>query len=789
MALSVSAYKNNTVSSVSGTTFNSNGTPFASGDVGRCIVMTSGSAIGQMRKIVSYTDTNTVVLDYAWNISPFRDYINAAKDAVFAEVNPAASDAWTMSSFFDDIDDTTNINKIAGDQAYELVGTNVLTISSGAFLYDRNISFYGNSSNFDINAAGYVRFGDIDEDGNVFNGIQFIETSGDWDPARSWTNSADGDAGDLHFYNSLISIVDGASGDGIFWSLFESADAKYRIVGCTFNGILGSRIRGDETVLKDLIFEGQGTAPNWQTVGPYGTLGLIDNVTFINKERVFYWNHAYGGFIVKNISFTNINQALVYSTGTQSVDAIIIGFSADDMDDLTYVVNVATTATGSNVTLKNPIKSSVVDADLDAITDSYKRVIWNPSNSTMEDETVTDGSWDAYEAEWWTISMATSGNRTLANGTTTTPYTQAIISYKYLPNVLVEPARLPSLVQFTGIEDSSITEATKATVDAYTAISNGERLYDRSKAWTFDNFDDRFPTKGGLLINGVGTQLQLNAVSLVIDGDAASAFAVSQTGDGTITIDAGSKFNKTAAGFGMITTTGTITIEDLTDVDDWKFDGNVILNAALDLTDVNITGNLTIATGANSTLDFSNVNVDGSVTNNSGSNTLTINSTDGSSLTAGDAGSGNGQTNIVQSVPIKITVKDISSGSVISGAMVGLIADAGGDLPSKESVTIVRATNTATVTHTAHGLVDNEYVIIKGAVQKDYNGTYQITYIDANSYSYTVANTPTTPATGTITSTASIIKEVTDAAGEVNKTFRFTSDQPVTGKVRKATIV
>ncbi|MCP4088392.1 MAG: hypothetical protein GY746_01160, partial [Gammaproteobacteria bacterium] len=47
---------------------------------------------------------------------------------------------------------------------------------------------------------------------------------------------------------------------------------------------------------------------------------------------------------------------------------------------------------------------------------------------------------------------------------------------------------------------------------------------------------------------------------------------------------------------------------------------------------------------ADTTLAFSNVTVTGSVYNDSASNTLTINATNGSSLTAGDPGTGDGQT-------------------------------------------------------------------------------------------------------------------------------------------------
>jgi len=66
---------------------------------------------------------------------------------------------------------------------------------------------------------------------------------------------------------------------------------------------------------------------------------------------------------------------------------------------------------------------------------------------------------------------------------------------------------------------------------------------------------------------------------------------------------------------------------------------------------------------------------------------------------------------------------------------------------------ITRVSTTATVITTApHGITVGEtaYVVISGAVEPDYNGTYTATSTGASTYTYTVANSPTTPATGTI---------------------------------------
>lgn len=64
---------------------------------------------------------------------------------------------------------------------------------------------------------------------------------------------------------------------------------------------------------------------------------------------------------------------------------------------------------------------------------------------------------------------------------------------------------------------------------------------------------------------------------------------------------------------------------------------------------------------------------------------------------------------------------------------------------------ITRDSSTATVTTSVdHGLQTGDYVTISGAVETEYNGTYQITVTGVDTYTYTVSGTPDSPATGTI---------------------------------------
>jgi len=136
-----------------------------------------------------------------------------------------------------------------------------------------------------------------------------------------------------------------------------------------------------------------------------------------------------------------------------------------------------------------------------------------------------------------------------------------------------------------------------------------------------------------------------------------------------------------------------------------------------------------------------------------------------------------------------ITVKDIGTGADIEGARVLLLAsDATGDFPFEESVTeITRSSSTATVDHTAHGMTTGDFAYIQGANQTEYNGAYEITVTGVDDYTYTVAGTPVTPATGTIISTGGYFNSLTNPSGIVTDTRSIDSDQPVEGRVRKST--
>ncbi len=151
-------------------------------------------------------------------------------------------------------------------------------------------------------------------------------------------------------------------------------------------------------------------------------------------------------------------------------------------------------------------------------------------------------------------------------------------------------------------------------------------------------------------------------------------------------------------------------------------------------------------------------------------------------------GTGASTTVISGAVNATVTVKNSATPpAAIENANVLVLATSGGPMPVDVTVTITRLDSTATVTHTAHGMATNDKVLIKGANQPEYNGVYIIIKIDDNSYSYTVSGTPETPATGTIKATYAALFGLTNSSGVITMSRVFSSNQPISGRVRKAT--
>lgn len=103
---------------------------------------------------------------------------------------------------------------------------------------------------------------------------------------------------------------------------------------------------------------------------------------------------------------------------------------------------------------------------------------------------------------------------------------------------------------------------------------------------------------------------------------------------------------------------------------------------------------------------------------------------------------------------VKVFKSTDSSAPLLAGAAGYLISVLDACLVNgynSKTITITRDGTTATATSSAHGFSTGQCLLIAGADQADYNGEFYITVTGDNTFTFTVANSPATPATGTIT--------------------------------------
>jgi hypothetical protein len=316
--------------------------------------------------------------------------------------------------------------------------------------------------------------------------------------------------------------------------------------------------------------------------------------------------------------------------------------------------------------------------------------------------------------------------------------------------------------------------ATKAEALALTSISNASDLHNAAAAHLEDNFDG----EDDFLLVVAGQQADLGSDDLVVD-----------VSGSVYDHNPGQSLALSPVYEGGAITTGDVIFNNGATTTNAVYDADVYINSAQHLTNLTFNRDLYINAGVDFVMNTTNVTVAGLIFNNATGNTLTINDPAGL-LTAGDPGTDNGETNIDTSVivSVKVTARSLSDGANIQNARVYLEASAGGDYPYRHPITITRSGSTATVTHTSHGLATNDKVTVRGAGQNEYNGIKSIAVIDDNSYTFPVGGSPTTPATGSITSTYVVVEGLTDANGEIEvASFSLSSAQPVSGRVAKAT--
>lgn len=112
---------------------------------------------------------------------------------------------------------------------------------------------------------------------------------------------------------------------------------------------------------------------------------------------------------------------------------------------------------------------------------------------------------------------------------------------------------------------------------------------------------------------------------------------------------------------------GAAVISNGANIDGSIINGDLEINDDRDYSNIIVNGDVRINTGANSVVSYSNFKWTGDLTN-TGSDTLTINSSNGTSGTTSEAGTGAGQVNIVISATLSVAINEAGCDVVILAA-------------------------------------------------------------------------------------------------------------------------
>jgi hypothetical protein len=114
-------------------------------------------------------------------------------------------------------------------------------------------------------------------------------------------------------------------------------------------------------------------------------------------------------------------------------------------------------------------------------------------------------------------------------------------------------------------------------------------------------------------------------------------------------------------------------------------------------------------------------------------------------------------------------------------------ADGTGIYPFEEVVTITTASTTATVDHTGHGMATGDFAVIRGANEPELNSIHEITFIDVDTYTYTITSIGGASGTGTITATGGMLSGLTNVNGDISRSRVVSTNTPIAGYVRLST--
>ncbi len=587
--------------------------------VGRLVWIRSGAGIYSQAEILSNTTTTLTV-------GAFVRYTSTGLQTYSIVSGTTYSIGYNFQDMIDDF--VEGISK-SGDNSYTL--TKKLNISGTGFLHDHSILLSQDVGTtplgIQLASTAYLQWGYLDKNDSTKGGISWIFNTNESQSSVANNFSSAGAAGVFRMYASSATVTAPHAGRGSFWRVHNGSGGQVDLKDVLFNTFKGGiRVQGDDSRAKNVTFIDQST-----TAGPLnfvGAIALADNINIQNSDYAFYWYQGYAGPTVRGLSSIDVGYTILVWGGSSTGGLKLIDYSGDPLtfqstnspNDTQKIEEIYTYTPTTVDSL-----SSVLENVRLYIEDSLSTGVINKLSDV-------DGCYTENLLYRGKYKASLAGVITLE-----TPHTIKFRKYGYLFQKFIFTADSP-FKSNVGLVTNTVVQATEAEASAYT----------------------------GIAVDGVSKTVTLSiSRTMQYIYDYCEYWAVQLDN-----IQYDSPF-KSVDGLNFTITNGWIFILDVALSGSVNLSGTV-QSGDIDLSDMSITGDLHINTGADSVLTYSNIQVSDLVYNDDSSHTLTINAIDGSILSANDPGTGVGQIGIQNAVTLKVKVLDSNTKATVDGVRVFL---------------------------------------------------------------------------------------------------------------------
>lgn len=601
MVLTVStSFASGTINTASGTNITlATGTAVA-GWVGRAIVLNrsiSGRG-GQWRKITAVNSGTSITVEYPW-----RTTLDAA-DPDFESL-PQNGDAFHISHFWDDIDNTTDILKVDARLYRNVAG---LTLSNNVTIFDENLTIdfdrptIGTSKAVTIGQASGIILGNYNQSGRAENGcLVLFDYATITGPHNIFGTDAT-PAGDLMFHGCVIRTATPASvstAQGPFMRLNRSDAAINRFIACLFTGITGGRVRGTRTrVVGNQYSRGIGTFFPLTTQNPSGE--IAGNIVSLSNHAFYWFWVSSGSGTIRGLTASRLSSALISVSNVNSGSATNNLILIDTVYDFSAPTFISVVAENENITNKTLSYSNSlrISALFNGTLNGGGRVaLFNAASTEAYNEISVGGAYPEIVLPLRTYNLNTTAQGTISIGftdatrsTLLAPYTARFRQYGFQWLTQIFNADAPAVFTWFKSANTFVTAADAATALAVTNPTTANQIYDHSQATyageTFMQRVEHITTQDGVALNfGLNVTLN-NSLTAIAYTPATPAVAVSAVTMGTfqsLRMGAGRTIDlvqaATYAATWSIPATGVVTVADgTTDLSAWTFASGATIN-------------------------------------------------------------------------------------------------------------------------------------------------------------------------------------------------------------------